>query len=74
VIALEAPGVGDVLSGAAELVSSVDDGELAAAIKKVATDESERDQLAQAGRRMAMSLTWERAAARFREVVEQLAR
>lgn len=68
VIALDAPGATEGLSGAALLLAREDEGELADALRLLARDDNTRDRLATAGRERAQTLTWESSARGFSDV------
>jgi glycosyltransferase involved in cell wall biosynthesis len=70
VIALAAPGVTEVLRDIAVLVAE-DPLELGEAMRRLASDSSERERLTRSGRAFASQFTWERAARSFIEVFER---
>jgi glycosyltransferase involved in cell wall biosynthesis len=70
VIALEAPGVTEALSGLAELVPE-DAAALSAAMRRV-SDPSFGSEMAERGVAFATSFTWERAARAFVSVLDDL--
>jgi glycosyltransferase involved in cell wall biosynthesis len=73
VIALDASGATEALTGAAELVHTEHAEELADAMCRLARDEHTRVKLGAIGRERIRDLTWEVAAARFVEVLRWIA-
>jgi glycosyltransferase involved in cell wall biosynthesis len=65
VIALDAPGATEGLSGAALLLAREDEEELGDALELLSRDHDARDALAAAGRERAQTLTWESSARGF---------
>jgi alpha-1,3-rhamnosyl/mannosyltransferase len=72
VIALAAPGVTEALHDVAVLVAE-DPGALGEAMRRLASDPSERARLSERGRAFASEFTWERAARTFAQVLDDLA-
>jgi glycosyltransferase involved in cell wall biosynthesis len=74
VVAANSSALPEVVGSAGLLFNPRDPSDLAAALKRVATDSSLRRELAQAGPRRAATFTWERAARDTLTVLEAAAR
>lgn len=73
VVATAVGSLPEVLGGAAEMVAAGDDEAMAAALDRVLTDATRREELVQAGQVRAASFTWEAAADGLTGVYRELA-
>lgn len=72
VAAARATALPEAAGGAAELFDPLDAGDIAAAIRRVLGDSARRAELAEAGRRRASELSWQRTAAETAVVYREL--